>query len=494
MPAVAKLSVAEAASPGGYALALGIALAAVFVVAMPLLISRSVIVPASESTLYDVAKILFWIFALGVWFLPLRWSFLSLLLVMQVDVVAPEFVGASSVGWENAIRVLVLPALVLWRVLPAHSRKFVWTKSVQLWVVFVLYVALAGLWSPYKLATAKMVGYLLCYFVLFWAFYWGWQRNIIDAGLVSIALWGSLALGCFQSFVLGNPMDAWEQRFSSFCWPQAFGPWLASVLSVLLFHQGKIRFRWAAVVCCLTAMVMSGSRLAFVGSGFVFLAVWLQRMLKGKESLTLLSLVKSISGTGATLLVLCAVVLYSAPTNRLRELLLLGGHDYQSATDIGTVAARFMTYEAVLSELSSRNFARLLFGTGTSTGGEVVVNYNLVTTVGFLHSDYVDPNRSLNSDLFKTLYEWGGVGLLLGSLLIVRMVRSAWHLGIRQRSVPGFALLGVLPMILLGLGEDNILVGSASPIGVGMVLVVAWASTESAPIADSRPISARTRS
>jgi len=35
-----------------------------------------------------------------------------------------------------------------------------------------------------------------------------------------------------------------------------------------------------------------------------------------------------------------------------------------------------------------------------------------------------------------------------------------------------------LPMILLGLVEDNILAGASSPIGVGLVLVLAWAFSE----------------
>jgi hypothetical protein len=432
----------------------------------------------SVDILYLVSKILFWIFAAGVIFLPIRWAFLSLLLLMQVDVVAPEFVGTSSVGWENAVKVLVLPALVLWRVLPPESRRSIWTRSARFWMAFTCYVALAGIWSPYKLATAKMVGYLLCYFLLFWAFYWGWKRGYVDTGLVSLALWGTLGLACFQSFILGNPVDPWDGRFSSFCWPQAFGPGLVSVLALMLFREGRIRFRWAAVTGCLAALVMSGSRLAFFGSCSVFFAVWLHQTSKRRRELSLASLVKAVSGAGVTLLLLGAIVLYLAPANRLTELLLLGGREYQSAEDIGTVAARFMTYQAVLSELSDSGPLRLAVGAGTSTGGDIVVNNNLTTTVGYTHDDFVDPNRSLNSDFFKTIYEWGLSGLLLGLVLLSRLVRWVWQLVAKQKSAAGFALLGVLPMILLGLGEDNILTGAATPFGAGLVLLAAWALAE----------------
>ena len=445
-----------------------LALPAIWIYARP-------VSPAAD--LYLVSKFLFWVFATGVIFLPPRWALLSMMLIMQIDVSVPGFVGTSSIGWENAIKALVLPILIFWRVAPKGWRNVIWTKSSFLWTAFVCYVALAALWSPYKLAAAKMVGYLLCYFILFWAFYFAWRR-LIDAKVVLLALWVSVALGCLQTFVMGNPMDPWEGRFSSFCWPQAFGPWLVSVMAVLLFHEGELRFRKTSIVCCLAALVLTGSRLAFIGFIFVLFAIWLQRGAKGTQGFTVASLLKSVSGVVVTLVMVCAGVLYAAPTNRLRELLLFGSRDYQSATDVGTVAARFMTYEAVASEVSNGTLSRLAFGAGTASGGSIVVENGLTTTVGFAHEDYVDPNRSLNSDLFKTLYEWGLLGLLLGLVLVVRLVRWVWHQAIRERSLPGFALLGLLPMILLGLVEDNILSGAVSPNGVGLVFVLAWAFSE----------------
>src|SRR6266404_3534896 len=445
-----------------------LALPAIWIYARP-------VSPAAD--LYLVSKFLFWVFAAGVIFLPPRWALMSMMLVMQIDVSVPGFLGTSSIGWENAIKALALPILVFWRVAPKGWRNVIWTKSSLLWTAFVCYVALAAMWSPYKLSALKMVGYLLSYFFLFWTFYFAWRR-LIDAKVVLLALWVSVALGCLQSFVMGNPMDPWEGRFSSFCWPQAFGPWLVSALAVLLFHEGELRFRKASIVCCLAALVMTGSRLAFIGFIFVLFAIWLQRGAKGTRGFTVASLVKSVSGVVVTLVIVCACILYAAPTNRLRELLLFGSHDYQSATDVGTVAARFMTYEAVASEVSNGTLSRLAFGAGTATGGSIVVENGLTTTVGFTHEDYVDPNRSLNSDLFRAIYEWGLVGLLLGLVLVVRLLRWVWHLAIRERSLPGFALLGLLPMILLGLVEDNILAGASSPIGVGLVLVLAWAFSE----------------
>jgi len=435
--------------------------------------------PGSSATqLYHVAELLFWIFAGGVIFLPVRWSLFCLFLVMQVDVSVPGFVGTSSIGWENAVKALALPALVLWRVVPANSRKIVWTKSAYLWAAFMFYVVLATIWSPYKIAAAKMVGYLLCYLVLFWVLYWSWCRRLIDAKLVSLALWGSLTLGFLQTFVMGNPMNPEEKgRFTSFCWPQEFAPWLVSALAILMFWQGQIRFRKISIVCCIVAIVMTGSRFSFLGLACFLFVVWLRRAPK----FTVISLAKSVSTTGVVLLVLCAGVLYATPTSRLRELLLFGTNEYQSVTDVGTFGSRLVTYQAVLSDVSSGGLPGLFFGVGTSTGTESVVKHNLVATIGFSHEDLVDPNRALNSDFVRVLYEWGIVGMSLGLILVVRLIGWAWRLAVRKRSAPGFALLGLVPTILLGLIVENVLAGAASPLGVGFLLVATWAFAEGRP-------------
>jgi hypothetical protein len=435
--------------------------------------------------LYFVAKILFWVLTAGVLLLPSKWGLLCLAVLMQVDVSAPEFIGTSSVGWENAVKALVLPALLLFWLSPRGSKLFVPTFPARLWFGLIIYVALAGLWSPHKLAAAKAVAFLVTYLLLFWTFYWGWAHGLLDSAFIYAAIWISLILGCVQSFVMGNRLS-YEGRFTSFCWAQAFAPWLVSLLALALFRQEGKRVGKITIACCIAGILMTGSRLAFLGLAWLLLVFWLKRALGGGE-VTAFRLMKSLSTAAVVVLVLCGTVLYAVPTNRLNELLLLGSSDYASLDDIGTAAARLMTYQEVLSAVSNRSLVASAFGSGTATGGDLVVQGSLSKIVGYEGDDFVDPNRSLNSDVLRALYEWGVAGLLLGTILVACLLSWAWRLAMHHRLASGFALLGLVPLILLGLCFDNVLADSTTPQGVGFVLIVSWAFWQSQTIASAGP-------
>jgi len=436
--------------------------------------------------LYVVAKILFWFLTAGVLLLPFRWGLLCLVVMMQVDVSAPEFVGTASVGWENAAKAIVLPALMLFWLAPRGATHSVPTLPARLWFGLVIYVAVAGLWSPHKLAAAKAVAYLVSYVLLFWVFYWGWVRGLLDSVFVSCAIWVSLLLGCVQSFVMGNRLS-YEGRFTSFCWAQAFAPGLVSLLALALFYRKGKRVGKVTMACCIAGILMTGSRISFLGAVWLLLVFWLERALAGKR-VTVLRLGRSLSFAAVAVLALCATILYVAPTNRLSELLLLGSSDYESLNDIGTAAARLMTYQEVLSAVSSRGMGASIFGSGTATGGDLVVRGDLSTTIGFRGDDFVDPNRSLNSDILRALYEWGISGLLLGLVLVTILLLWAWRLAMQQRLLSGFALVGIAPLIFLGLCFDNVLADSTTPQGVGFALIVSWAFWESRCVRGIEPI------
>jgi hypothetical protein len=437
------------------------------------------------SEFYLAAKTLFWVLTAGVLLLPPRWGLLCLAVVMQVDVSASEFVGTASVGWENAIKALVLPALMLFWLSPRRSGSFVRAFPARLWIVFILYVGLAGFWSPHKVAAAKAVAYLLSYLLLFWSFYWGWARGLLGSTFARLAIWTSLMLGCIQSFVMGNPMS-FEGRFTSFSGAQAFAPWLVSLLAVALFCQEGKRVGKVTLAVCIAGIVMTGSRLAFIGLASLFLVYSLKPALGGAE-VTALRLVRSLSATAVVVLLLCGIVLYAAPTNRLNQLLLLGSSEYESLRDIGTAAARLMTYEAVISAVSGRGLGASVFGSGTATGGDLIAASDLSTIVGYEGDDFVDPNRALNSDVLRALYEWGVTGLLLGITLVLCLLLWAWRLAIHHGLASGFASLGVLPLILLGLSFDNVLADSSTPQGVGFVLILSWAFWQVQSVAGGEP-------
>jgi hypothetical protein len=70
-------------------------------------------------------------------------------------------------------------------------------------------------------------------------------------------------------------------------------------------------------------------------------------------------------------------------------------------------------------------------------------------------------------------------GLLLGIVLVACLLLWAWRLAIHQRLASGFAVLGIAPLILLGLCFDNVLADSTTPQGLGFVLIVSWAFWQS---------------
>lgn len=425
---------------------------------------------------YLITVVLFCFFTLGVLFFPLRWALACLMLVMQVDVTQAGFEGTTSMGWYNAVRALVLPVFLLWRLGPRNLPKVKWTRPTRLWAVFVAYATLSLLWSSYTLPGVKMVGYFACYFFLYWVFYWAWRRALIDEVVVVTSLWCSLALACFQSFVLGNPIDPGDHRFTSFVWPQEFAPYLVSVLAFLLFQPGKSRLRTVSIASCCLAVILTGSRFAFIGMVFLFFTVWLHRglALTGRSRIGAMS--KALLATFFIVFTVRLVVGWAAPTSRMNELLELGATPERTVEDISTLSARLLVYQATLAELSLRGVPGIIFGSGTSSGADIAVRHNLEGAVPYDPSGLPnDANRLICNEFLRVLYEWGLIGLVIMALLLIPFISCTWRLALRERSLAGFALLGLLPTILGGLLTENVLASASFPPGLGFVMVITGA-------------------
>ena len=59
-----------------------------------------------------IARIFFWLFALGVLVLPIRWSFFCFILASHMDITSLSFNSATAVGVENTVRIATLPAIL----------------------------------------------------------------------------------------------------------------------------------------------------------------------------------------------------------------------------------------------------------------------------------------------------------------------------------------------------------------------------------------------
>ena len=418
---------------------------------------------------YRIAEALFWLFAAGVAFLPPRWALLSLILVANVDVMAPEFASASTMGWENAAKTVVLPALLLLRLNRFRLPRIQWTFPARGWAALVLYAAFSALWSPFKLSALKMVAYLACYFVLYLTLSLAWRKGLIDDRVILLGLWGSLALACVTTYALDGPFTTPEVRFTSFVGPQAFAFYLLCTLSLLLFSPKGWRFRRVSVAACLLSITLTGSRFTFLGVGLLLFVAWLRTALGARRALRVWPLLKASLVAGTCMLLLGLAVVRAMPRNRLNELLDVGSSDTQTLQDIGTFGWRLMVYDDAASELSRRSLPGLIFGSGTSSGAGILLDY-----FGDYEEQTIDANRALHDEFIRTMYEWGFVGLFLGLILLGCLASGAWRLAILDRFVPGFAVLGIVPGALMGLLVENVLAAPSTPLGIGFLLVLTY--------------------
>src|SRR5436305_5007797 len=62
-----------------------------------------------------VVRVLFWVLTAGLALLPMRWATVCLILASHIDITSLTFASATSVGFENTVRIAVLPLLFLAR-------------------------------------------------------------------------------------------------------------------------------------------------------------------------------------------------------------------------------------------------------------------------------------------------------------------------------------------------------------------------------------------
>jgi hypothetical protein len=434
--------------------------------------------------LYWVELLLFYVLALGVLFLPLRWSLLCLLLAGSVEVMRPDFMASASIGWENAVERMLLPILLLLRLTRYRLPRIPWNFASKTWVALILYAAVSVLWSPFKLSGLKMVAYLAAWFVLYMVFDLAWNQGLLNQRTVIEALWGSIGLACLQTYVLGNPLFGIEGRlgefasaqFAPFTGPQSFGPFLACLLSLLLFSKERRDLRVVSIGACLLSLVLVGSRYALIEAAIVALAWCLLRVgaVPGSGSIRVTHAFTVLLVVGVSVAGLGAVMKWIAPDSRVNQLLELKS-DVDLA-EAGTFGWRLVRYTRALTTLSERSLMGLTFGSGTSSGAEVAMADPLASLQDddLEDMDTLDPNRAIHDEFLRAEYEWGFIGLGLGLILLIYSTRELWVRAFRWRSLSGFAGLVMMPGIVLALLVENPLAGPGGAASFGYLLVLTY--------------------
>jgi hypothetical protein len=441
----------------------------------------------------EITRVLFWSLAIGILFLPKRWALLAYLVIIQVDVSGPGWASPSAVGLENAIKVGLLPLILLLRTC-SFSLIRQWTRPLQLWLLFTCYVAIAALWSPYHLSALKMVVYLVGYALVFLLFTQAWKQGLLDLAQIVAALWLSLLLAGVQTYLMGNafgspPKLIIEQaRFTTFAPPQSYAAFLLCCGVLLLFGKRGTSMPFQRLVLTLSGggvlvgLLLVGSRYVAIGAMGLLGVALIARFEPQWSRATLrpLALLKPLGLVLTTSVILIGGAAVVAPHNRIFALRGLVANGRFNPDAIGTFEWRLEAYRTALDRIESRGLLANVFGSGTSSGADVILEFNPTA----FPANTIDPNRSLHDEFLRSFYEWGVIGTALFLAFLASVVigvarqtqRYGWH--------TTWAFWGLFPTLMLGLLLENVLAGSGTPVGTGFALVFAYVAVAPVLIAE----------
>jgi hypothetical protein len=145
------------------------------------------------------------------------------------------------------------------------------------------------------------------------------------------------------------------------------------------------------------------------------------------------------------------------------------GEDTSENTGLANLDFRLTIYRNVLEELRSSKPSALLFGHGTSSGGEIVMR---VFPQSY-KADRLDPNRAIHDEWLRAFYEWGIIGLGLLISVFAALLKTLWsYHRERVEGVDPVAALSFLPAFLLAFSTENLLAGAGNAVTMSLALIV----------------------
>jgi len=347
-----------------------------------------------------------------------------------------------------------------------------------LWLLFVVYAAVASLWSPFPLAAAKLVGNLVGTFLTFVVLQKASRSRFLGVTEITVLIVATLGLGVLQTFYYGGEAYGFDgadrpNRFSSFVGVQQYAAFLVAFLVIALWHKRfTAKTRVWLVSAIGVALVLNGSRIWFVGAAWVLLVYLSLSFRKVLGSITLAAI-----GLGFGVLLALnfdpsGTDLLTDPSSRITATLsaLVTGRDTPQNIGLANLNFRLAIYEKVLDELRESSVTSLLFGHGTSSGGTVVLRVfpGLYKTIG------LDPNRAIHSEWLRVLYEWGIAGF---ALLIAILAMLVVELAKRRKNGTGgigtAAVFSFLPAFLLAFSTENLIAGAGNAVTMSLALTIA---------------------
>jgi hypothetical protein len=429
----------------------------------------------------DFARVLFWLIVPIALFGNYRWALLALIALTHLDTTPMDsYSSSASVGLENLIKTLVIPGVLLMRI-RFEPLMHPWSRAARLWLVFTCIAAVGFLWSPYHIPAVKMVSYLIAHGMLFAVFWHAWRTRLLVVQDVLFALMISFALAIVQTYGFANQFGLVDYGFrvTSFSAPQYFAAFLSCCLAVVLCSDLSTGTKVVAATVTEIFIVATGSRYVTVGSFVLLFLVWFVAALRSPQRIR-----KLLQGCALIFALSCvpALLAYFDSENRINELFDSFGSG-GTVEDVGTFGWRLAIYSNAYTALDERVFSKsasLLFGSGTSTGGEL-----LSAADAEVFDLFEDSNRAVHNEFLRCAYEWGLVGLAVFLSFLWTLGARVYDLFFRQHRQRALAALIFLPTLLIGLTIENLLAGSSTPFGVGLAMMMGFAFS-SAP-AESIP-------
>lgn len=427
------------------------------------------------------AQILLWLLLPFVLFSTPRWAVLAWLVMGNLDTTGPSSSVSSAVGWMNASKGSLLPLFILWRLRRTPS-DILASLPAKLWLFLIAYVGFATVWSPFPLAAAKLIGNMIGTLLTFIVLEKAARVGLVDSRTIVILIAASLGLGILQTFYFGGVSYGFDgngrsSRFSSFVSAQQYAAYLVAFLAIALWHP---RFRLLARVCLIAAvgisLALNGSRTWFLGAAcVVLLYVWFSSRRALVTALLAMSTV-----------VLGSMLYINLDPNRSDSLdtgpgriaatiqALATGQDTAQRAGLANWDFRLAIYDGILDDLRSSSLRQLVFGHGTSSGGNILIRV-------FPHSyspSTVDPNRAIHNEWLRALYEWGIGGFCVMAAVLIALV---WGLLTRYSNTvtraSSAAALSFVPAFLVAFTTENLIAGAGNAITMGLALVVATSWT-----------------
>lgn len=419
-------------------------------------------------------------------YIPFKWSLFAYLILVHINLVDNSFSSATTVGLENAIKVIVVPTILLLR------SRFLGLKIVRniptfwLWIIFGFYITVSVIWSPLKLPAIKQLGFFYAYTVIWLVFVYAFKIDrIITYRIIAGSFVVAFLLAIAQTYLLTNASNNFggvDNRFTSFTAAQNFALYLALLLIMMVSVKsqklkGKL-LKSILISLILISIVLNASRTNLVAVLVVIISIAIFWGVS-KQTFGQITIVTGLLSC-LTLLFFVLSILFStfykkeftAFIQSNRSLQIFGVlNDNFTFDDIGTARFRSSIYETLLDQIEQKSLGKIIFGSGTSSTGELITQ-GVFSYRGYDEST-VDANRLAHNEFLRALYEWGILGLVIFAAFFIGIVLSVFIQVKKRRTFEIYTLSSALVVLFLFLMLENILAGSGGPGGVSIALLFA---------------------